>query len=329
MDYNNELYGNLKQHKVQDALLLTGELVFKKHFDMLQKTWVRAIACIGEYTDVCFMKWHDCIKDIVVFIENDEVDVYHVMKITTKLCILFQNNIQYNVIPKLTIPQLRTKTIGYFETTLSQKGEEYFLPILPKPINEKDFCLKIIGGLVKLWSDKKPTDFRNAVEYLARKDYVIESIHTETGSSIVAFLWEFMRLYEPAVANDIYTIYKTGFKKKDKSWRNNLLYGIHNYLNQKYNAISWDMRENSLIDNTTLVAKEVWYHILKKHKIVPEKKETDKMSVFENYYPTKMKPSYNNNTDEPYKREPRVISMENNDSRRVGKAFGSVANTDS
>lgn len=306
MDYHNELYGNLKQHKVQDALLLTGELLFKKHFDILQKTWIRAIASIGEYTDVCFMKWHDCIKDIIVFIEGDEADVSHVMKITTKLCILFQNNGQYNIIPKMTVPQLRTKTIGYFEEKLSQKGEDYFLQILPKPINEKEFCLKIIGGLVKLWADKKPIDFRNAIEYLARKDYVIESIHTETGSNVVAFLWEVMRLYEPSVANDFYTIYKTGFKKKDKSWRNNLLYGMHNYLNDKYNRVSWDERESKLIENTKIVAKEVWSHILKTYNIAAPKKERDKIAIFENYYPTKLQEDFET---VPYKKESRLLSV--------------------
>jgi len=310
MDYHNELYGNLKQHKLQEALLLSGELLFKKLFDLLQKTWIRAIACIGEYTDVCFMKWHDCIKDIVLFIESDEVDVSHVMKITTKLCILFQNNIQYNVVPKTTIPQLRTKTIGYFEENvakLSQKGEDFFLQILPKPINEKEFCLKIIGCLVKLWVNKKPIDFRNAVEYLSRKDYVIESIHTETGSSIVAFLWEFMKLYEPNVANDIYIIYKTGFKKKDKLWRNNVLYGIHNYLNETYNTVSWDCSEKTLIENTDIVAKDIWEHILQKNNIVVKKKERDKIAIFENYYPSKKHEEVY--SEEPYKKEPRSISI--------------------
>lgn len=311
MDYHNELYGNLKQHKLQEALLLTADLLFKKQFELLQKTWIRSIASIGEYTDVCFMKWHDCIKDVVIFIENDDVDIQKAMRITTKLCILFQNNSQYNVVPKTTIPQLRTKTIGYFEenlNTLSKKGEDYFLPILPKPINEKDFCLKIIGCLVRLWSENKHIDFRNCIEYLARKDYVIESIHTETGSNIVAFLWEFMKLYEPSITKDIYVIYKTGFKKKDKSWRNNLMYGIHNYLNQQYNKITWDNRESTLIEKTDIATKEIWCSILKQNT---KPREKDKMSVFENYFPGKIEPDEEYH-EETYVKEPRVVSLKKN-----------------
>lgn len=308
MDYHNDLYGNLKQHKLQEALMLTGELLFKRDFEIIQKTWIRAIACLGEYTDVCFIKWHECIKDIVAFIESEDIDVCSVLRITTKICILFQNTIQYNVVPKTTIPQLRGKTIASFETILSKKGEEYFLQILPKPINEKEFCLKIIGGLVKLWSDKKPIEFRNALEYLSRKDYVIESIHTPTGSTIVAFLWEFMKLYEPSIANDIYIVFKTGFKKKDKLWRNNLLYGTHNYLNERYNKISWDSQEKSIIDKTNILSKEIWSHILKKNNVckTPSK---DKMTIFENHYPTTL---YHEEDPIPYKKEPKVINFNNN-----------------
>lgn len=313
MDYHNELYGHLKQHKLQEALLLVGELAFKRDFEIIQKTWIRAIACIGEYTDVCFLKWNECIKDIVAFIENEEVDVCSVLRITTKINILFQNTIHYNVIPKTTIPQLRLKTIGAFETVLSKKGEDYFVPILPKPINEREFCVKIIGGIAKLWSDKKPIEFRNALEYLARKDYVIESIHTDTGSNIVAFLWEFMKMYEPSIAIDVYTIYKTGFKKKDKAWRNNLLLGIHNCLNEKYNSVSWDSREQSLIDKTDILAKEIWIHILKKNNVV-EKPKKDKMMVFENYYPKKVEAYYH---EEEYVKEPRTISYNNTKEKPV------------
>jgi hypothetical protein len=99
-------------------------------------------------------------------------------------------------------------------------------------------------------------------------------------------------------------------------------------LNEKYNAVSWDTRESSLIDNTNIVAKEVWAHILKIHNVIPQKKERDKMSLFENYYPVRVDDTHYR--EEPYKREPRVISMENNDGpRRVGKAFGSMASIDS
>jgi hypothetical protein len=319
MDYHNELYGNLKQHKIQEALLLTGELLFTKDFELIQKTWIRAIACVGEYTDVCFMKWNECIKDIVDFIRHDNVDICNSLRITTKICILFENTIQYNVIPKTTIPQLRVKTISFFENKLSEKGEDYFLPILPKPINEKEFCIKIIGGVVKLWSDKRHIDFRNALEYVSRKEYMIESIHTETGSSIVAFLWEFMKLYEPSIATNIYIIYKTGFKKKDKTWRNNILYGIHNYLNEIYNTVSWDIREKSLIEKTDVITKEIWKHILQKHNVVEKKNEGDKMTIFERYYPTKLEEYCDEEQEQHYKIEPRLVQLNNSKTNPVKK----------
>jgi len=302
MDYNNELYGFYKQAKIPDAFKLTCELIYSNNFEILQKTFIRAIACIGEYTDVCFLKWHECIKDIVSFIKNDDIDVSLILKITAKICILFQNTVHYNVIPKTTINQLRSKTINQFEdtsTTLSKKGEEFFDPILPKPINERAFILKIIGALLKLWNDKKHIEFRDALEYLARKDYIIESIHTETGSGIVDFLWEFLKLYEPIIATNIYTIYKTDYKKREKLWRNSLLFGIHNYLNGRYNIILWNGEEQKIIQQSDSISKDLWSRILK-----VERKPIDNMSIFDTYYPMKIEKEEDEDT---YTKDPRTI----------------------
>jgi hypothetical protein len=302
MDYNNELYGFYKQAKIADAFKLTSELIYSNNFEMLQKTFIRAVACIGEYTDVCFLKWYECIKDIGSFIENDDIDISIILKITAKICILFQNTVHYNVIPKTTITQLRNKVIHHFEdssTKLSKKGEEFFETILPKPINERAFILKIIGALIKLWNEKKPIEFRDALEYLSRKDYIIESIHTETGSGIVAFLWEFLKVYEPLIATNIYMIYKTDYKKKDKIWRNALLFGMHNYLNGRYNTVLWDEEEKIIIKNGDSLTRELWSRILK-----VENTPSDRMSLFDTYYPVKIE---KDGGEEEYIKEPRTI----------------------
>lgn len=304
MDYNTELYGFYKQVKMSEALHLTCELIFTNKFEIIQKTFIRAIACIGEYTDICFLKWHECIKDIVSFIKDENVDIYLILRITSKICILFKNTVHYNTVPKTSITQLRAKTISYFEdntTKLSKKGEDFFDPILPKAINERVFILKIFGSLLKLWNDKKHLEFRDAIEYLTRKDYVIESIHTNIGSSIVALLWEFMNLYEPMITTNIYTLYKTDYKKKDKLWRNSLLFGIHNYLNGVYNIVLWTQEEYAIIKKSDVVAKELWARILKNEEI-----SIDKMKIFDTYCPTKLEQNDDTGADE-YRKDPRTI----------------------
>ena len=286
MDYHTELYGILKQHKLQEAIHLTGKLIYDKNIDIVQKTWIRCIASIGEYTNVCFSKWQDTCDDIAAFITVEQFDIKDAFKITTKLCILFQNGTQYIVVPKLTIPLLRAKTIGFFaeDNKLSDAGIKLFQSILPNPINEREFCLKLISGLVRLWNGKKGVAFRDAIEYLCRKDYVIESLHSETDCVIATFIWDFLKILQPELTTPLYAIYKTGYKKKDKLWRNNLLYGIHNFLIVEYSNVLWSERENTAIKHAIDMSSEFWSYIISEMKedvvVVP-----DKMAIFENYRP--------------------------------------------
>jgi hypothetical protein len=305
MDYNEDLYCFFKQAKINEALLITSNLIKEKAFRSLQTTWIRSIACIGEYTDICFLKWMECIRDIDTFIQNDDFDFCTVLQITVKICILFQNSIQYNVFPKTTITQLRTKTIGYFENEknnkLSKKGEDFFEKILPKPINERVFILKILSTLIHLWNDMNHIAFRDVLEYLVRKDY---TIHTPTGSSIIDFLWDFIKLYEPSIGLPLYTLYKTEYKKRDKQWRNAFLYGIHNYLNKRYNTVQWTFTEVELIENTKNVAKELWIGTKRVEEVV-----IDKMTIFDTFIPFKQDNNDYYMEENTYAIEPRTIRV--------------------
>lgn len=291
MDYDNDLYGKLKQHNIQDALYLTGTLAYNENVDLLFKTWMRAFACLCQYTGVCFIKLYDTAKDIVVFIENDAIDVSHLFKITIKLAILFKNSDQYTVFPKSTITQLREKTIVFFSESASH--DAYFETILPKPINEKEFCSKIVGALVRLWAKGEATNLRDTLEYLCRKDYVIDSLHSETESNITSFIWDFFKVFKPEVATPFYTLYKTDFKKKEKSWRNNFLYALHNHQISGYATVNWTIEESRMIERTHTISKEIWNYVIAENtesnpqttKCI-EKQHSD--DVFDTYMPRRV-----------------------------------------
>lgn len=291
MEYHPELYGAFKQHKIEEALYITGDLIYLKQIELLEQTWIRAIAAIGEYTNVCFPKLHETCRDIVAILHTEEFHVKEAFQVTTKICILYMNSHQYVAFPKVTIPQLRVKIMDVFldSIKLSEAGKQKFMMILPKPSNEQEFCLKILGGLLKLWSQKEYLRFREALEYVCRKDYVIESIPSETEPNITSFLWDFMKLFQKDLAEPFYTLYKHGFKKKDKSWRNCFLYGIHNHLHEHYGSISWSDHEKGLLQKTNLVTEELWKYVVSVHQETPHEEPTedsyDKMSIFENYYP--------------------------------------------
>lgn len=303
MECHQELYSSLKQHKVQEALYITGSLIFSRNIEALEQTWIRAVATIGEYTNVCFPKWHETCREIVAILHTEEFHVKEAFQITTMICILYQNADQYIVFPKLTIPQLRTKVVDLFSDSikLSESGKQKFINILPKPSNEKEFCLKIISGLIKLWTQKDYIKLREGLEYVCRKDYMIESIPSETEPNITSFLWDFMKVFQKDTADPLYIIYKTGFKKKDKSWRNSLLYGIHNYLHPHYGNLSWSDYENDLLHKTTSITEELWKYIVSVHqedtKEIDEGDSYDKMSIFESYYP---KATYDFNSPSEY-----------------------------
>lgn len=286
----SDLFSFLKQHKLKDALYLTGKLVKEDQLEILQRTWIRSISAISDYTNVSFMKLYDTCATLDTFIQSEQFNIKDAFLITAKICILFQNMVQYVVIPKRTISQLRTKTIAYFSDSikLSEAGINLFESILPKAINEREFCLQIISTLVSLWSSKNHLAFRDCLEYLCRKDYTIESVHQEDGN-IVAFIWEFLNIFQPEKVKAIYSIYKTDYKKKEKSWRISLLFGMHNCIN---NIPSWTENENHILQKTELVSKEMWNHIANPPppppplpQPLPLRNEEDKLAFFESYFP--------------------------------------------
>lgn len=296
MEYHHELYGAIKKNHVQEALTLTGFCIVEKQMDLLEQTWVRAVATVGEYTQVCFPKWQDTCQKIVALLTSDHTHVLEAFLITTKLCILYKDAPHYIMVPKLTVPQLRTKVLDVFSesTTLSENGKQLFTPILPKPSNEHAFCCKILGGLIKLWNQKEYLLFRDALEYLCRKDYLIESLPSETEPNISSFLWSFMKVFQKDITDPFYVLYKTGFRKKDKSWRNNFLYGIHNYLHPYYGTMSWTKEDLDLCTKVEKITEDLWAYVIQEHygKQEQEKEQEeglyDKLSIFENYYPKAM-----------------------------------------
>lgn len=294
----------MKQHKLKDALYVTGSLVNNNEIEFLQKTWIRAVSSIGDYSNVCFMKWYDTCKTIDVFIQSEEFNIKEAFLISAKICILFENMVQYIVIPKKTIAQLRSTTISYFSknTRLSERGMKLFEEIIPKAINERDFCIQIISTLIKLWSSNNHLILRDGIEYLCRKDYKIESLeHFNKESDIISYIWCFFELYQPDKSISLYSIYKTDYKKKEKSWRISLLLGIHNCVNTSYNTISWSENELNILQKTEAFSKDMWGLVIAappKEKSVTASASVDKLEIFESYFP-KVNECINDYENEP------------------------------
>lgn len=305
MDYHTDLFNIFKQHKLKDALYMTGKLIHEEKVELLQRTWIRAIASIGDYSNVYYLKWYDTCSTLDEFIQSEQFNIKDAFLISTKICILFQNMIHYIVIPKRSVTQLRAKTISYFTdyAELSEAGINLFEGILPKAINEREFCLQVVSTLVSAWSSNNHIVIRDSIEYLCRKDYTIESSHLQD-TSIVSFIWEFLSVFQPENTKAIYSIYKTDYKKKEKSWRISLLLGIHNCVNTSYNKLSWSDNDKHILQKTADVSKDMWAFIIsslnKTASILPPqsyREPRDKLSFFESYFP-RVKESYDFTQDE-------------------------------
>lgn len=288
MAYHTELYNAIKANHAQDALTETAKLIYHQDFYSLEITWIYTLASLGEYTNVAFEKWLDTCKFVANIITENDFAIKDAFIITTKLCLLYKNSEVYIVFPKHNLQTLRSRVIDYFseKTKLSESGIKTFQEILPKPSNENSFCKIIIGGLIKLWTSKEALRFKDALEYLCRKDYIIESLPTETEENITSFIWSFLKVFLPEKAKYPYILFKTHFQKKEKSWRNLLLYTFHNALYDGYGTMSWTVHELHIIENVEKMTPELWEYITghyKEHK--KEEKTYDSMHIFESYMP--------------------------------------------
>jgi hypothetical protein len=278
MEVNEDLYESIKSSNGEQALYLTGQLLID-NIESLQITWIKLTAQLGEYCNLQFSKWYETVTNISEFIQSEEVLVQTAFVISTKLCILFKNAYHYISVPKKTLAILRTLVLDVFETNHipNPNLKEVFLLALPKPKNEQEFCLKIISGLLNIWNERKAIRTRECLEYLCRKEYTVENEFME-------FLWGFFKLFQPKISTDAYVLYKAFYRKKDKNWRYGLLYGLHNYINDKDEY--WTVNELHVIQEVIKMTPDMWASF--NHK--PPEKETklDKMELFQHYYPTRM-----------------------------------------
>jgi len=177
------------------------------------------------------------------------------------------------------------------------------MSILPKPLNEHEFCTKILGGLLSLWTKKEPLRLREALEYLCRKDYLLDSLVSETENNVASFLWDFLKIYQREVAQWVYPLYVYQYKKKDKSWRFGFLYAFHNLLYETLAPVWWSDSEKSILDYIHGLTEDLWMQV--RESMMDERErdlvegsgsgrdggggdggeELDKMYYFENFFP--------------------------------------------
>jgi len=206
MDYDTELWGAIKFNNPNEALYLVGEHIKNGSIQLLEQTWLYATSYFGSFIHFNYYKWLSFCKDLLTILEKKELHISEAFDITIKLCFLYKYTQVYSIPPKVNILVLRKKILGFFndELKLSSKGILQFQSFLPKEEQEREFCIKIISGLISLWNEKKYVEFRNCLEYIDRKKYEIElpsNLCLKWGQvhySMNIFIWECLCILEPS-----------------------------------------------------------------------------------------------------------------------------------
>jgi len=240
-----DLYDAIRSAAGEKAMYWTGSLL-SKDMDALQHTWIRLVAELGFYKKFSYKKWYDVVCNIREFIQSEEVNVIDGYQISCKLCLLYQNAVGYESVPKRSLVRLRGMVCGVFEGK-ERVGiaEDKLRAILPKPSNEREFCLKIAKGFILTWTDQKSILLRDALEYVCRKEYVVENDFME-------FLWGLFRMLCDCEA--AYVLYKCFFKKKEK-WRAGLLYAVHASLE---GGETWTVNERHILEQIERMTPDLW-----------------------------------------------------------------------
>ena len=290
-----ELILAVKKSNADSSLYRTGYLM-RHGIEILQLTWIRLAATLGEYCQIPVKKWLDIVRDIREFIMAEEVEVCLGFVITAKLCLLFHNE-GYVSFPRKTLALMRGNVVGLFEVCLlSEKGMGMFGEILPKPTNEREFCLKIFSGIVMNWKKEKRLLVREALEYVCRKDYPV------TGD-FIDIMWGFMNVFLKGGCEDAMVLYKCFYKKKERGWRCGLLYGFHNLLGE--NMQDWTDKERSIIEHVARITPELWKDFAPAKE--PLVYELDKMAILDNFYPACV----------PEEREERFVVAREGESKKI------------
>lgn len=292
MNYDIDLWNTIQSNTPQEALYRVGEHIKLGTIEVLENTWVYALSHFASFSYFNYYKFHSVCKDVLDILEKDTFQIADAFSITMKLCFLYKNTNLYTIPPKLHIHSLRKKILGFFsdDLKLSTKGIQQFQSFLPKNPDEQQFCIKLLSGLIALWTEKKHTDFRNALEYIDRKHFEIElpsNIHLKWGTqhyTMSIFVWECLCLLEPSFTV-LKSLYQHQYSRKNHRNAINFMLVTHTILQNPTPEI-WSEKEKNTIHNVMENCMELFEQIQDEEIVATSKKVSEPIFAFENFFPT-------------------------------------------
>ena len=266
----------LREKKSDQALFETCNYLASRNTSTLEDEWIAILGEVGMSTNVGRDKalWTQCVNDVKLLVDADELEVTDALVCTTKLYLLYQRTAR-PITDSLS--KLRERVIDHFptETRLSYKGVNLFESILPEETEENKeivkFYHRILSGFIKLFHDKNPVT-PEAIEFIARKKVNVPlkaiwpspSPQEAAKEDPVWFTWGAILLYFP---NDLYvsvawTLFSHNWRRKYKMERIGLLVGaaacaVNNGSSELVSS-TWNREETAVIENIFNLAPDLW-----------------------------------------------------------------------
>ena len=293
MPKRSELYNAMLNGSSSDALILTCMHLHENTTVIMEEEWINFSALIGKTPEFPYGSlWNQINKNILDFIDAEEVDAKDAMVCTIQLMLLYKRCIEINAKSQpLTINMLRQKVIHLFpeKAVLSAAGLIKYKDILSvlndiknsETSSESDislFCQRILAGLSKVMSENNYDDMRYCLEYLCKKKiaiplptlYPCPNMEEAERGEIIWFIWGALMCfygdkngsykYNEATKTIVftnYTLFVTHWKRTTNKERVGLLWGVPYALNT--NVIpEWTYTEKVILDKLNETGAEMW-----------------------------------------------------------------------
>jgi len=288
---------NLFEHVIlghsEEALELTCHLLREGDIHVLEAALIRLCARFGEGARAphpfAVAQWRALCADVARMLERAKWPVKEAVVVVAKLCILFRT--AGVPAPRPSIVKLRALIIDLFpdDAQLTDRGREVYAAVLPDADDERAFAERLLVGLLRLWSAKRPaddphTDLLHATDYLLRKkqlvlhlpqaDWPCPSIDEYDRGDMVWFLWGAWMIRVPET-RALWRLFSHGYKRSLKTERMGLLMGARWWMAEapEGGVEAWSQSEQALFAQVENYAVEMWRAL--RVAAAPEKQARD------------------------------------------------------
>jgi hypothetical protein len=262
------------RNDLETALYETGDLLKDGQTEVLENTWIRALALLGETVGMEHAgELGACIMALGELVDAEYLEVGAAFLMTTRICILGTRFDSLYARPPL--PKLKERIQGLFPESgcLNDKGMVTYRRLLPNTshTDERAFIVRILAGLAKIWAEEDHVNARISLEYLSRKKFSVPKPKwimptVLDDNDITWIIWGAITLYAPhnPVVATSFKLFCSNYKKQYKNERAGLLWSVFYHLLCSYTTTDlwWTAEEKKIYNHVSMNVRALWSQIV-------------------------------------------------------------------